>query len=157
MATKFIESILGYIDTRLQAGMAAKLNVIDTEKGDFVLDDIVNYYQAKKILISNFPSIEIYPVNSPGSDKHSNAVECNHTIAIRVSATGDDEETIAKKIYRYQRAITEVIKTDDDLGGNVDLCRFAGHEYEDWESMEGGAYLYRGIVLFEINCEETVQ
>lgn len=159
MATLFIEPILGYIKSRLQSNLAAKLDVIDAEKADFTLDDVetFSYYEAKKLSIPQYPSIEIYPITSAGEDMTYNSVRSYHTIAVRVYATGDDEENIAKRVYRYMRAITEVIKTDDDLGGNVDLCKFAGHDYEDWELMDGGAYVYGGIVYFEIDQEETVQ
>ena len=44
MSTEFIENIIVKIDSVLQAGMADKLDEIDTEKDDFVLDDIQTYY-----------------------------------------------------------------------------------------------------------------
>jgi len=159
LATKFIEPIIGYIDTILQAGMSAKLDVIDAEYGDFTLDDIQDYYQAKKIVIQNYPSIEIYPENSPGIDFTANSVKCEHEVAIRVHAMAyeGDEERLMKRVFRYMRAITELIKATDDLEGDVNICQFAGHEYGDIESLEGGALVYNGIIHFIIDNEETVQ
>ena len=55
------------------------------------------------------------------------------------------------------RAITELVKATDDLETTVDLCEFAGHEYEDIEQMEGGALIYGGTAKFNITNEEVVQ
>ena len=159
MSVKFIEPIIAKIDIILQADMVAKLDEIDTEKADFVLEDIKTYYQCQKVLIPEYPSIEIFPISSSGEDKSYNSVEAIHTIGIRCFAVAldGDEERLMKKVWRYLRAITEVVKATDDLENYVDLCEFAGHEYEDITAMEGGALLYGGTVKFEITQEETLQ
>lgn len=159
MSTEFIEPIIIKIDEILQAGMVDKLDEIDMEKDDFILEDIRKYYQCEKILIPEYPSIETYPTESPGEDKSYNSVQSFHQINIRCFAMSidGDEEKLMKKIWRYLRAITELVKATDDLETTVDLCTFAGHEYSNIEQVEGGALLYGGIAKFIITKEEVVQ
>ena len=159
MSTEFIEPIINKIDTILQAGMVSKLDEIDTEKNDFDLEDIKKYYQCQKILIPEYPSIEIFPLDSPGEDKSYNSVQSVHTIGIRCFAVAldGDEAKLMKKVWRYLRAITELVKATDDLETLVDLCTFAGHDYEDISAMEGGILIYGGTAKFIITNEEVVQ
>lgn len=162
MATKFLETILTQISIIVQAGLAAKLDEIDSEKNDGItLEDVAsdNIFITEQGHISEFPAIEIFAQSQVGSDFMSNSVEFNPTIQVRVWSTDNDndEENVSKRIYRYQRALTEVIKADDDLNGNVDLCIFVGHSYEDMTETDYGAILYGASILFEINNEEPIQ
>ena len=157
MSIMFVEPIIKQIHTLLAAGLGAKLDAIDTEKGDFALADIAVYFEAEKILIEQFPSIEIFPVDSPGEDYTAYSVRCDHRIAVRVHAAGDDEEVIFKSVWRYLRAITELLKTNDRLTQTVDLCRFDGHSYAPIDIYQGGTYIYAGTAFFIIDQEEQIQ
>jgi len=183
----FIEPILEHIKLRLITNMPDKLNEIDSEKGDFVLDDIAGYYGGSERLFRDlvytkfesteqrkwveeidiirhigkvssdlFPFIDMF-FDSPGDDFTANSIITEHLVNIRIFAIDDNDENLAKRIYRYLRAITEIMKIDDDLGRQVDLIRFAGHEYGSNNEIYQGKYLNNGIAKFIISQEEVVQ
>ena len=155
MSTYFVENVIDQIYTILYASIAAKLDTIDTEKDDgIVLDDIVKWYKCQKIKIGRYPSIEIFPTSSPGENHTAYGVRSEHEISIRISEVGSDEEELFKRIWRYLRAITEILMDSDTLrSADYGLCNFRGHEYD--EVTEGNAgLLYRGTVNIMVDQHE---
>lgn len=160
MAIKFIEPILDQFKTILQRDLSNKLLEIDAEKDDGITTDPVldeHYSVCQRIVKHSLPWIEIYPTDSPGEDFTNCSVRAQHEVNVRIYAKGKNEDDTARKVYRYLRAITEVIKATDDLELYVDLCQFSGHSYEDWEQLNGGAYIYGGYASFMVDHEEVVQ
>lgn len=155
----FVEPILDQVKSILESNLSTKLDEIDSEWSDFELDDISDYFIGEMGLISQYPAIELIPVDSPGEEFTTVSVKCTHRVAVRIWATDDqnDRERLSRRIYRYQRAVTEVLKEDDNLNSYVDLVNFVGHEYESWQETEFGATLYGGKVVFDIDKEETLQ
>lgn len=159
MSIKFIEPLLVKIKTILQNNLPDKLDIIDIEKADFVLIDPIDYFLTQKGHISEYPTIEIYPLDSPGNDFSYHAVNCRHEIAIKITAidTENDNIKLTKRIMRYQRAIIEVIKATDNLEDEVDLCEYAGFDAVSSIDINHGAYLASGIVYFTIHNKEIIQ
>ena len=163
MAVELIENILDQIVTELQDGtngINAKITSINTEKGDFTTEPVptANYYKHKNNLIPEFPSIEAFPIDSPGNDESFNSINVQHEVGIRIKVYDVDGQSSRPflKTYRYLRAIVECIKTTDSLTDNFDLCEFNGIEYEEPEQGDNGT-IYGGTVKFLIQNEEVVQ
>lgn len=162
MANVTTETILNAFETVLQAGMSAKITALNTEYNDSVVLVTVptaNYRITPLSLRTEFPCIDIFPLSSEGEDYHEISIRNIQIYGVRVWDVGilDDPESLMRRVLRYMRAITEIIKATDNLSLNVDLCSYRGEEYENWEENEQGAYIYGGAVLFQVDQEMIVQ
>ena len=155
--TKFVEPILDRVSSTLSVAMDLQISGISDEYSDFTLESIVDYHIGEQGKMDQYPAIEIIPENSPAEEFTAYSVMSSHDIKIRVWATDDNVTRLQRRIWRYQRAITEILKSDHTLGGYVSLIRFAGHTYEPMNQTEYGAYIYGGSVNVVIDNEETTR
>ena len=155
--TRFVEPILDKISETLSAGMDSQIDGISDEYSDFTLESIRNYHIGEQGTIAEYPAIEIIPDNSPGTEYDAYSLMVSHEIKIRAWATDDDATRLQRRIWRYQRAITELLKADHTLGGYVSLIKFLGHAYEPMQTTEYGAYIYGGSVQIEVDNEEATR
>ncbi|MFQ5834323.1 MAG: hypothetical protein ACE5HR_00155 [bacterium] len=122
---KIIEDAAIKIRTVLQTNLPAKLDTIDTERGDgIVLDDIaffsITSYQLNEyfprpamfILGENTPFLEISTVG--GKRKRM-----TYIMDLTVVVEDNDEERLQKKLWRYADGVERVLEADRRLGGTV--------------------------------------
>lgn len=111
MTLKLIEEAISVIKTYLEENMAAKLDVLDAEYGDFVLDDIRYWYTAELTSVPEYPSIIVLGDFTDVEGEGEGWMKANHQIIIVCLATDADAEKLRKRLYRYVRACVGLLKT----------------------------------------------
>lgn len=132
MTMTLMEGSVNAIKDYLGTNMSAKLDVLDAEYDDGVtLEDIANYYIAETLAIPAMPAIYVLgnrseiPVDGPTHIKGS------HHITVAVLATDPNNENLRKRLYRYVRAILELMRearddtTFENAGIVFDSCEFS--------------------------------
>ena len=109
MTLALLETAVDTLSTYLEANMVAKLKMLDTEYGDFVLDDIVAWYvgQFPKAL-PEYPCCAIVGEEWEALEESSLNFRCANRITIVVFVGDDDEAKRFKKLCRYARALVEL-------------------------------------------------
>jgi hypothetical protein len=160
MASIFIEDTVDAIVAVLNdatSGVNAQIAAINTELTDLELDDIKTIYSQPMFVvgIGEYPAIVIWPDDSPG-DEDTNNYNQVHNVSIWVIVTEETEQAdLYRRIWRYQRAITQAIRHTHNLNGEVDICFFKGHRYDSpWYGLTENGYLSAGGCRFEIHKEE---
>lgn len=122
-----------------------KLREINTEKGDSLLDPLSfvvsndsypgspHIFKGRRFVNDVFPALVIWQEDSPQDVSHetTGSIDPKHNITIWCLAVADDQETLQKMLWRYMRAVTEVVLTDWTLNNEVDKCDLVGFTYEN--------------------------
>jgi len=118
MTLALLEAAVDVLDTYLETNMAAELDTLDTEYGDFSLDDIQNWYIGQfPQAIPEYPSCAIIGEEWEAKDQSSANFTVANRITIVVFVGDDNEETRFKKLCRYARAIVELCEAGDSTMG----------------------------------------
>lgn len=111
-----VESLIEQIKGKLVAGLDAKLTEITTEKGDSLTLKPVKeaaYYGSMNEATVNFdPFVIIAEADVANIESNGPAVRRSHLIEVGLvlDDSGQDPK-IMKRMYRYRRAIEEVLQT----------------------------------------------
>lgn len=114
-----VERFFTDLGTMLKANLNNKLTAIDSEKGDYTIKKIDSsawFFQSLNDSYTNFDPFVIYGVSQfePSDDPYSvTATKMLVEIVIVVADQGQDA-TISGKMFRYQRALKEVILENFD-------------------------------------------
>ena len=128
MSLKLIEAVIDVIKAYLETNMAAKLDELDTEYGDFVLADIDKYYVAELSAIPEYPSILILGESTRPVTEGAGWMNADHTLTVVALATDQDTERLRRRLYRYMRAIIELLvaaRTSEGYVINIDGVEFS--------------------------------
>lgn len=117
MTMKLIEGAIEVLKNYLSENMSAKLGVLDAEYQDFTLDDIQEWHTAELSAIPNYPTVILLGDFTEVSVEGEGWLKAEHGITIVCLATDQDAERLRKRLYRYIRAVVELIKVGRaDLG-----------------------------------------
>jgi hypothetical protein len=162
MASKFVEDTVDALNAALidgTTGINAQIDDINTELTDLELDYIKTIYPQPMFVmgIGEFPAIVIWPDDSPG-DEDTNNYNQVHNVSIWIIVSEEsDQANLYRRIWRYQRAITQAVRNTHNLNGEVDICFFKGHRYDSpWYGLTENGYLSAGGCRFEIHKEERI-
>lgn len=109
-STKLIETCIDDLVTRLTATMAAKLTALNTEYGDFTLDDIVTYSKSELIEVEKFPTCEVVGLATTILSEDYAMATFRHDIGIIITVSDDTNPgRLREKVYRYARAVYEIL------------------------------------------------
>jgi len=160
---KFTEPIILQAKTLLQDatyGVDAKATIITAEhSNDFTLDAIKSYFVGKRFVIDagEMPALVIWPDAGPGGEYTTETLYIELGFTVWAVCCETIEETLQKKLWRYQDAIIRCMKRTDNLDSQVDICKFAGLRFDyPWSSITERGYLDAAGVSFTINHEEKV-
>lgn len=154
------EGLVDSVNTYLQANLAAKLDAIDTELSDsLVLEDVVAWYTSEKDLASvqGYPSVFILATDGQivGWNASYQNLECDVTIAILV--LDQTPEDLKKRVYRYVRAIWEVITTGH-AARSYGAWQIIGSPQLAWTPIfqdDNSQFISEGRVVFRAFAQET--
>jgi len=152
MALTLIEGVVDAVNTYLSTNIAAKLNTLDTEYGDFVLDDIKTFYIAEVQAIPEYPAIFILGDNVEVLGEGGGWMKSGNNLDIVVFVGDQDTTTLRRKIYRYIRALIELLITARTSEGWV--VNFMSVELSPTYS-KGGEYLsdaHLSVQIVETNA-----
>ena len=163
----FIETAIDGIHYRLQTGsggttLNTRIASINTEKTDFDIDTIDltnNLIKGRRYVIDQFPSIVIWPEDSPGLEISTQSLDCEHTITIWAIWQNDDPTKLQQGLWRYVRALTEQLFANWTLDTNVDKIEFLGQTYDSpWAAdLESLGYVDAAGVKVKVFKEIDVQ
>ena len=152
MALTLIEGVVNAVNTYIQANMPAKLDTLDAEYGDFTLDNIKTYYIAEVKAIPGYPSIFLLGDNVEVLGEGGNWLKSGNNLDIIVFVGDQDTTILRRKIYRYIRALIELLITSRTSQGWV--VNFKSVELSPMYS-KGGDYLSDAHLAVEIVATET--
>ena len=113
MAWEFAEGLVNEILTYLEANLPAKLNVIDAAINDGItLRDPVEYLRRDPSLPKLSGTLPLVFVKAPQGKVtmfKETAADQEHVLWIYVMERATDAEELSKRMYRYGRAIFEVL------------------------------------------------
>lgn len=111
MALELVEGAVDVVNAYLQAGMGAKLDILDAEYGDFILEDIKEWYTAEQTAIPEYPAIYILGDDTEVVEEGADWMRAKHRLLIVCLATDQDTTRLRQRLYRYIRAIIELLKS----------------------------------------------
>lgn len=119
-----IEDVVTKIKTTLQASLPAKLDTIETERGDGVILDDIAFFSITRLQRDEYfvrPALFILGENTPLtiSTIGSNRKRATYRVELLVIVEDSDEERLQKKLWRYHAGIERVLDSDRRLGGTV--------------------------------------
>ena len=127
MSYKLVEKVVDDIKAYLSSSMVAKLSSLNTEYGDFELEDIKEYYIAELPAIPEYPVVVILGETTALPDENSSWVKPVHSIMIGCLASDADTERLRRRLYRYIRALFELMqeaRSSEDWGHTIVFSRF---------------------------------
>lgn len=131
MALTLMEGSVNAVKDYLETNMGAKLDDLDTEYGDITLADIVAYYLAETLAVPGMPAIYVLGDRTEIEVDGPTHIKGAHYISVAVLVTDPDNETLRKRLYRYVRAIIELMRearndaTFENAGIVFDSCEFS--------------------------------
>ena len=162
MALGLAEDLVDVIVSYLEANLPAKLAALDAEYVDsIVLEPTVATYKGLKSLeeIPNYPVLyALSPTEAvqPRMISPTAAeVEARPELAVGVVVLDQDSETLQKRLYRYGRALTELLL---DAWGNDSLQSWQFVTSEDWNvDMQSAAFARESASSFVGEVTLTVR
>lgn len=130
-----IENTIDAIKEYLESNLAAKLDELDVEYADFTLDNIAKWY------VAELTAVPAYPVGLLLGDRiesleQNGFIKSYHIITAACLATDIDAERLRRRLYRYIRAIAEVVYGGQEtMKANIFLT---GADYSPLYSRTGG-------------------
>lgn len=123
------------------------------------LRDIASWHFGLQDVLRDLPSVEVgVPAPAVVTDLTTHTLDFRPDIMVRVvDAEAGDLEVLYRRIYRYLRAVTEILKADDTLGNIVDLVLAQAHDYNPEGFSDDKGYLLSGALMLQISQEEAVQ
>lgn len=119
MATfKLVEKAVTDVKAYLQTNLPAKLDALDTEYADgIMLDDIKAFYIAEQD-VPETPALFVLASSSNLTERgHDDRFDPRHRMTVGVMVNEQDTEKLRKRIYRYIRAIIELLHQGEDSAG----------------------------------------
>ena len=137
MAFGLAEDLVDVVVSYLEANLPAKLTALDAEYTDaIVLDPTVATYKGLKSLeaIPNYPALyALSPrerLQPRAISPSAQDIEALPELSIGVVVLDQDNETLQKRLYRYARALSELLL---DAWGNNSLNAWQFVTSEDWD------------------------
>jgi len=162
MALGLAEDLVDTVVAYLEANLAAKLTALDAEYADSIvlemtvatqkglksLEEIPNY----PVLYALSPTAAVQPrMISPTAAE----VESRPELSVGVVVLEQDSETLQKRLYRYARALTELLL---DAWGNDLLNAWQFITSEDWAiDMQSGSFARESVSSFVGEVTLTVR
>ncbi len=123
VAWTLAEGAADAVAAALTAGMAAKLDELDTEYGDIVLPDIVAVHRNPMQVDDGIQSFPVLAVYSPGGTlpifNDGGHADGEFEVEIQALIKDADQAVLQKQVYRYVRAAVEVL-TEAWVGNTLD-------------------------------------
>ena len=119
-----IEDVVTKIKTTLQASLPAKLDTIETERGDGIVLDDIAFFSITRLQRDEYfarPALFILGENTPFTivTIGGNRERAKYRIEMCVVVEDNDEERLQKKLWRYFEGIKRVLSLDRRLGETV--------------------------------------
>ena len=112
MALKLAEGLIDEVKAYLSANLAAKLTALDAEYGDgIVLLNAAAYYVGEKSLttIPEYPAFFILAEQTTIENWQATFTDASHRLIIGAFILDQEGETLGRRIYRYGRAVWELL------------------------------------------------
>lgn len=120
-AYELSEGVVDDVIAVLAAGMAAKLDSIYAEKGDFDTPDIQAWYRAEQRAIDKFPAAIVRVNMAKVVEEHSAHLKLDYEVLVGILHMEQDSAKLIQSLQRYQRAVLEVIKAGEAAGSIPDM------------------------------------
>jgi hypothetical protein len=110
MTLSLLEGAISAVRDYLETNIAAKLNALDTEYGDFVLDDVKRWYEGNlPAATPEAPSVALLGVGWKTDERTNEKLYLRNLVSVIVMVGDDDEQRRFAKLCRYARAVVELL------------------------------------------------
>lgn len=110
MSFGLIEEAIDTIKDYLETNMPVRLDTLDAEYGDFELEDIIQWYIAELTAIPAYPSVLLLGDYTEITGEGEGWLRGEHVITIVCLITDQETERLRRRLYRYIRAMVELLK-----------------------------------------------
>lgn len=144
-----MEAVMEAVQDTLSTYMAAKVAALNTEYGDGItLTTIATYeWYEKNFAAQEYPAIVLDDVRSDPTERYVGAMNETHKLIIFIADTDGNAKTLKKKLYRYARAVKEILTTYYDLGGVTISAGYASTSYSPTFANEKKSRYLRTIAV----------
>lgn len=119
MSWTLAEGLVDQVKSYLESNLPARLDLLDTEYGDFILEDLTSVEISERDLRSqqSYP-VGIVMVDRTGIPQWTGAaVWGHHDLTIGILVLDQDLTDLRKRLYRYGRAVLEELADAHGDGG----------------------------------------
>ena len=111
MALRGIEPVIDELIVYLKANLAARVAVVAAEAPVLTMPAPAasDFYFGARQTFPKYPAIALSPAPSPITNDRKDRMDIEHTVTLGIYVTDSDEETLARLLLRYTRAVLEVI------------------------------------------------
>lgn len=155
MALVLIEAAIDAVKDYLNTNMTAKITALNTEYGDFTLDSIKDYYIAELSEIPEQPAILVLADSTSVEREGDNYVRGSHHMTIVVVATDQDAEQLRRRLYRYVRAIVELLREARSSEGWGYVIVFDSFDFGPIYT-DQSSFMQDARVILHLNKTDTV-
>jgi len=158
-----IEAIIDAMIAKLQADMPAKIAALNAEYDDaYVLTEIpaTSYYWYVPKVQQGALNIElpaIVLINRPAApgDLNPAQIEMHYSIVADALVRGEDGAAVSRLVWRYNRAIKEILAQRHALAATCTTCTFAGEQQHETTDPMSGDFLHDFASLWTIMTSEA--
>ncbi len=140
MTIALMESAIDSVKDYLNTNMPAKLDALDAEYDDGIaLVDIKAYYKAEVLALPEYPAIFVLGDWTDITADGPTHMQAPHHISVIILMGDQDTEILRKRLYRYVRAIVEVLRAGRATGSIGHAMVFDRLEYSPMYGQSGTA------------------
>lgn len=112
MGMTLIEGVITSLKSNLSTNMAAKITALNAEYADTItLANVAAWYIAEQSAVPEYPSVFILGDRTKPTFQNLTNLDASHEITLTVMVTDQDTQVLKKRLYRYVRALVEVLNT----------------------------------------------
>jgi|GEM_PF-1614529 len=153
-----MEAALQAVEDTLSANMAAKITALNDEYGDGIeLSDIITYsWDKRNFAAQEYPACVLDDIKSIPEEQYMMGMSMRHLIDVYVVAVGSDAKELKQRLFRYVRAIWEILTSNHTLGGVSHSVGFGETEYGPTFTEKERKYLKSIAIEIEVYKKEEV-
>lgn len=128
MTLGLMEKAVDDVKDCLETGMESKLDELDTEYGDgIMLVDIKSWYVAEQVAIPEYPSIFVLGDYTEVDGETAGMMRSVNHLRVIVFISDQNLENLRRRLYRYVRAVVELLiaaRSSEGWGYAINFERF---------------------------------
>jgi len=152
---ELIEGAVDAVKSYLEANMSTKITALNTEYRDFELANIKQYYIAELAAIPELPAMLVLGGYTLPEREAANYIRAKHYLKVVALASDQDAQQLRRRLYRYVRAIVELLREARSSAGWSYVIVFDRFDYSPVYTSESSFY-QDAQVIAHFNKSDTV-
>jgi len=151
-----IEAAMQAVEDTLSANMEAKITALNAAYDDGIecSTSLTYEWYKKNFAAQDYPICVLDAATSTPEERYVGAMTEQHKILVFVADTDPDAKQLVKKIFRYARAVREILSVNYDLGGVSHSISIISTEYSPTFTDKERKHLKAAAVEVDVFKEE---